>query len=141
MEQICVKANLLLKAGFWELLYSLSQRTVKGDAVVKRDRRLCLRLSDTEREMIQQKMELCGCTNRSAYIRKMAMDGMVINVDIAEMKEISKLLGYNSKNIHQLEKNLNGQNSVYADNLNAITESQAEITDLIGKIYLKLAEL
>lgn len=108
---------------------------------MKRDKRLCLRLSEKERELIRQKMELCGCINMSAYLRTMAIDGMIINVNSAKLKEISRLLGYNGKNINKIEKNLNGSNVTYADDMADIKAKQAEIVSLIRKIYLKLAEI
>lgn len=108
---------------------------------MKRDKRLCLRLSEKEHELIRQKMEFCGCINMSAYLRTMAIDGMIIKVDSAKLKEISRLLGYNGKNINQIEKNLNGSNVIYADDMDDIKAKQTEIVSLIRKIYLKLAEI
>lgn len=108
---------------------------------MKRDKRLCLRLSEKERELIRQKMKLCGCINTSEYMRKMAIDGMFIKVDSAELREISRLLGYNGKNINQIEKNLNDSNVTNANDMADIKAKQTEIVSLIRKIYLKLAKI
>ena len=47
-----------------------------------------IRLSENERKQIKEKMEICNIKNMSAYILKMAIDGMVINLDMPELKEI-----------------------------------------------------
>lgn len=71
------------------------------------------RVTDEEYDMIMQKMQQCNIQNLSGYLRKMAIDGMIINLDIPELKEISRLLGYNSCNINQIAKQLNsGSESV-----------------------------
>jgi hypothetical protein len=42
---------------------------------------LIIRVSEKERDLIYQKMALLGTENLSAYIRKIAIDGYIINVD------------------------------------------------------------
>ena len=51
--------------------------------VAKRKRTvpLLFYVSEEERGMIQAKMELYGTTNLSAYLRKMAIDGFVVNLE------------------------------------------------------------
>lgn len=85
---------------------------------------LHFRVTDEEYDTIMQKMQQCNIQNLSAYLRKMAIDGMIINLDIPELKEISRLLGCNSRNINQIAKQLNsGSNGVYAADI-------AEIKDI-----------
>ena len=47
-----------------------------------RNKQFLLKLTDHEYEMIQKKMEQCGIRNMSAYLRKMAVDGIVVNLDL-----------------------------------------------------------
>lgn len=77
----------------------------------------------------------------SAYILKMANDGMVINLDMPELKEISRLLRYNGNNINQIAKRLNEGKSVYASDIADIKEKQMQITDMVREIYLKLSKI
>ena len=57
-----------------------------------RNRQFLLKLSDHEYEMIRKKMEQCGVRNMSAFIRKMAIDGLVVELDMPAFKEMLKLL-------------------------------------------------
>ena len=45
----------------------------------KRDIQLKFRVTPQEREMIETKMAQFGTTNMAAYLRKMAIDGYVVN--------------------------------------------------------------
>ena len=57
-----------------------------------------------EKELIQQNMALLGTDNMSAFLRKMAIDGHVIKLDLPELKELVSLLRYTSNNINQIAK-------------------------------------
>ena len=48
-------------------------------------------VSDAEMEAIQQKMAQFGTKNLSAYLRKMAVDGYVVQLDLPELKELVSL--------------------------------------------------
>ena len=100
-----------------------------------------IRLSETERKLIEEKMKACNCSNMSAYILKMAIDGMVINLDMPELKEISSLLRYNGNNINQIAKRLNEGKNIYASDIADIKNKQDKITEMVREIYLKLAKL
>ena len=100
-----------------------------------------IRLSENELKQIKEKMEVCNIKNMSAYILKKAIDGMIINLDMPELKEISRLLRYNGNNINQIAKRLNEGKSVYASDIADIKEKQTQITDMVREIYLKLSKI
>lgn len=100
-----------------------------------------LRLSEDERRKIEEKMADCNIKNMSAYIRKMAIDGMIIHLDIRELREISRLMRYNSNNINQIAKRLNEGRGAYASDIQDIREKQTQLTEMIREIYLKLSKL
>ena len=62
------------------------------------------KVSGRERELIEQKMALAGARNMSAYIRKMCIDGYIINLQIPELTECAKLLRYTSNNVNQIAR-------------------------------------
>lgn len=108
---------------------------------MRKIRRIDLRISEQEYELILQKMEQSKSTNLSAYMIKMAIDGMVINLDMPELKEVSSLLRYNGNNINQIAKRLNEAKSVYASDIKDIKEKQEQISDMVKKIFFKLSKL
>lgn len=52
----------------------------------KRNRRIRFWVDDAELAAIRQKMAEAGTVNMAAYLRKMAIDGRIILLDMAEIK-------------------------------------------------------
>lgn len=103
----------------------------------RRNYRFIFRLNDDELKLIKNKMELFGVQNMSAYLRKMAIDGYVINIDIPEISELISLLRRASNNINQIAKKVNSTDRIYENEIKEIQNFQEEIwnkTDLILKI-------
>lgn len=91
-----------------------------------------------EKEFIKYKMSLMNVTNMSAYLRKMAIDGMLVQVDYSQFDEIGKQLEGVSKNINQIAKRINSTETVYAGDMRQILEKQEEIWQLLKSILLQL---
>lgn len=70
----------------------------------KRDEIIILRVSPADKERIRLKMEELGIQNMSAYIRKMALDGYCVNLDLTDVKELVHLLRQCSNNLNQYTK-------------------------------------
>lgn len=98
-------------------------------------------VTEGERELIQQKMELLGTVNMSAYLRKMAIDGYAVRLDIPELKEMLSLLRYSSNNLNQLTKRVHETGRFYDADLMDIRQSQERILDTASEIVKKLAGL
>ena len=71
----------------------------------KRDIQLKFRVTPQEREMIETKMAQFGTTNMAAYLRKMAIDGYVVKLDLPELRELVTLLRYSSNNLPPRPRN------------------------------------
>lgn len=62
------------------------------------------RVTEQERQMIADRMAQAGILNTNAYLRKMAIDGYVVRLDLSELKEMVSLLRRCSNNLNQLTK-------------------------------------
>ena len=80
----------------------------------KRDIQLKIRVTPEERAMIEAKMAQLGTTNMGAYLRKMAIDGYVVKLDLPELREMVSLLRYSSNNLNQLARRGHETGRVYA---------------------------
>ena len=100
-----------------------------------RDNAVLFWVSNEEKEAIKKKMELYGSQNMSAYIRKMAIDGYVINFDIPELKEITRLLRYTSNNINQIAYVANCEKHLSADKINEAAELMNDVWDCVRSYY------
>ena len=80
-----------------------------------------------EKELILRKMELYGTSNMGAYLRKMAIDGYVIKLELPELKEMIRLLGIANNNINQIARIANTCGYVRQSDLDEIKEMQSRI--------------
>ena len=86
-------------------------------------------------------MALAGIQNMSGYLRKMAIDGYVINLEIPELASCEKLLRYISNNVNQMARTMNSGGAVYPDEVNDICTKQDETNRLFGAILEQLSRL
>ena len=79
----------------------------------KRDVPVLFWVSAAEMDVIQQKMAQFGTKNLSAYLRKMAVDGYVVQLDLPELKELVSLLRRSSNNLNQLTRKVHATGRIY----------------------------
>ena len=72
----------------------------------KRTEELKIRISPEDKERIKLKMEDAGVLNMSAYVRKMALDGICIRLDLQDVRQLVSMLQRctNNLNINQIFK-------------------------------------
>ena len=107
----------------------------------KRDIQVKFRVTPQERDMIETKMAQIGTTNMAAYLRKMAIDGYVVKLDIPELKEMVSLLRYTSNNLNQLTKRAHENGRIYEADLEDIQQNQERIWTSAEQIVSSLAVL
>lgn len=107
----------------------------------KRDVPILFWVSQEEMEMIHKKMEQFGTKNLSAYLRKMAIDGYVVRLDLPELKELVSLLRYSSNNLNQLTKRVHETGRVYDADLEDIARRQDAIWEGVREILTRLSSL
>lgn len=100
-----------------------------------------IRLTPDELQMIQQKMQQFGTTNFSAFVRKMAIDGYVVKLELPELKELVSLLRYSSNNLNQLTKRVHETGRIYDADLEDLRQSQERLWDAARRILDTLAKL
>jgi len=96
-------------------------------------------VSEEEKGLIEEKMAQVGMTNLSAYLRRISIDGMIIKLELPELKEMVSLLRYTSNNINQIAKRMNESGRIYDTDLDSVTENQEKLWDMANEILTKLA--
>ena len=91
--------------------------------------------------MIQTKMEQIGTDNLSAYLRKMAIDGYVVNLELPELRELVSLLRRSSNNLNQLTKRVHETHRVYDTDLEDIRQGYDGLWEAVQKILTSLAKI
>lgn len=100
----------------------------------KRRVKLMTRVTEEEYTQIQARMALVGTGNLSAFLRKLALDGRIVLLDMAEIKTLVSLLRRTGANVNQIAKRVNATSRVYENDL-------AEIQNRLGEVWLALDEV
>lgn len=86
-------------------------------------------------------MAQLGTTNMAAYLRKMAIDGFVINLELPELREMVSLLRRSSNNLNQLTRRVHETGRFYDADLEELRQSYDGLWDAAQKILTSLAKL
>ena len=107
----------------------------------KRNIPLLFWVTEDEKETIQQRMEQIGTKNMSAYLRKMALNGLLISLSIPELKEILTLMRRSSNNLNQLAKRVNSNGRLYDADLEDIQNQQDELWKIMRQLLLQIGKI
>ena len=110
-------------------------------ANLEREVQLKFRVTPEERALIEQKMAQLGTTNMAAYLRKMAIDGFVINLELPELREMVSLLRRSSNNLNQLTRRVHETGRFYGADLDELRQSYDSLWDAAQKILASLAKI
>ena len=98
-------------------------------------------VSEQEAEQIRERMAELGITNLSAYLRKMAVDGYIIHLDMGDVQEMVRLLRICSNNLNQYARRANETGSVYAADVKDLKIYLEDLWDRMGKLLRKFANI
>ena len=105
----------------------------------KRRVKLMTRVTEEEYAQIQARMALVGTGNLSAFLRKLALDGRIVLLDMDEIKTLVSLLRRTSANINQIAKRVNTTSRVYENDLSEIQNRLGEVWAALDGVLRKLA--
>ena len=108
---------------------------------MKKEEELKVRISPEDKERIRSKMEEAGILNMSAYVRKMALDGICVKLDLADVRQLIVLLQRCSINLNQYAKRANETGSVYAADIEDLRSRLDEIWELSRQSLARLANI
>ena len=97
--------------------------------------------SQEEHELIQRKMELAGVRNMSAYLRKVAIDGYVVRLDLPELRDLVSNVRRSGANLNQLTRRVNETGRFYEADLEDLRQSQERLPAATDSLMVKLNEL
>jgi len=126
-----------LKIACWEVSQTLG--TERSDCMNGRKRKVQIKfyVTEEERALIEQKMKLVPTRNMAAYLRKIAIDGYIIQTDHSDIKAMTAEIQKIGVNINQIAKRVNATGSVYQEDIEEIKGVLAEIWRLQRLSLLK----
>lgn len=107
----------------------------------RRDQQLHFRVSKAELERIRNKMEASGILSIGSYLRKMALDGYCLHLNLPQLRRMAYLLQMCSNNLNQYAKVANENGQIYTADLEDLRARLDELISVSKQILAKLTEL
>ena len=102
----------------------------------KRNIQMKFYVTEEEKRLIDKKMAQLPTRRYGAYLRKMAIDGYIIQLDTTDIKRMNAALSAIGRNINQIAKRVNAGGSAYKAVMREIQERLDEIWQLQRRILL-----
>ena len=107
----------------------------------KRDIQIKFRVTADERALLERKMREAGTTNMGAYLRKMALDGYILRLDLPELKEMLSQLRYMGNNVNQIAKRANEVGVIDEMDIRGVSKRQERMLEQMARLLEKLSGL
>lgn len=102
---------------------------------------ICARVDEEEREIIRQKMDCMGITNVNEYLRRMAIYGYMIEIDMQPLNELSVELSRIGNNLNQISRATHQKKDIYKEDVQAIKKEWGEVMEKLGVFLDKANEV
>ena len=99
------------------------------------------RVTPEERALIDKRMAQAGTINMAAYLRKMAIDGYVVKLELPELRDLISLLRRTSNNFNQIARRVNSTNRIYEDDIHEMKLMIDKTWEVTNKVLEKLAAI
>lgn len=107
----------------------------------KRNVQIKFWVTEEERELIKLRMSQLSTQRIGAYMRKMAINGLIIYTDMTDIKETNRELHSIGVNVNQIARRVNETNSIYKDDIAELKNYMDKIWKQQRKILLSLSEV
>jgi len=94
-------------------------------------------VTEEERALIEQKMKQIPTRNMAAYLRKIAIDGYIIQIDHSDIKAMTAEIQKIGVNVNQIARRVNATGSAYQEDIDEIKGALDEIWRLQRLSLLK----
>ncbi len=100
----------------------------------KRNKEIHFYVTDEERKLIRRKMIESKTKNMGAYLRKMSIDGYIVNTDTTPLKKQYEEMHKIGVNIHQIAKKVNTTGDLYPEEMKELKAMVSELWHILRKI-------
>ena len=98
-------------------------------------------VSEEELEQIRDRMAEAGIQNMGVYIRKMALNGYVLHVDLSPVKELVSLQRRCSNNLNQVAIHANTYGGIYPEDIKSLQKDYADLWEPLSDLLKQLTEI
>ncbi len=99
------------------------------------------KMSPEEAKLFEQRMAMTGIRNKSAFIRKMCIDGHVFHINMEEIGGIGRMLRITANNVNQIARRVNSGGGAYREDVAEVSRQLEEIRKNFGSLLNLLSEV
>ena len=89
--------------------------------------------------MIADRMAEAGISNMGAYMRKMALNGYVLHVDLSDIRELVSLQRRCANNLNQVAIQANTYGGIYPEEITQLQKDYAALWEPLSDLLKKLS--
>ena len=93
----------------------------------ERKHSLHLYLNDAGNELLEEKFKQSKIKSKSEFIRRLIIDGYIIEVNFSELNRYNFLLSNISNNINQIAHRINETRSIYKSDIDSVKEEMDKL--------------
>ena len=106
----------------------------------RRDIHLHVMVTAEELAGIRNRMDEAGITNAGAYMRKMALNGYILHVDLSPVKELVSLQRRCANNLNQVAVHAN-MYGIYPEEIAGLQSDYEKLWGQVSNVLKELSEL
>ena len=92
-----------------------------------------------EQALIADRMAEAGISNMGAYMRKMALNGYVLHVDLSDIRELVALQRRCANNLNQVAIHVNTYGGIYPEEIKALQRDYETLWEPLSDLLKKLS--
>ena len=105
----------------------------------RRSVHLHVMVTPEEQALIADRMAEAGISNMGAYMRKMALNGYVLHVDLSDIRELVALQRRCANNLNQVAIHVNTYGGIYPNEIKALQRDYADLWEPLSELLKKLS--
>lgn len=105
----------------------------------RRPLHLHVMVSEEELALIRERMAEAGVRNMGAYVRRMALNGYVLHVDLSPVRELVSLQRRCSNNLNQVAVTANTYGGIYPDDIRTLQKDYEALWGPLSELLKKLS--
>ena len=103
--------------------------------------RFSVRFTQEQYIKLHERMSETGFKTMNSYIKKMALNGYIINLDLEPIAEPIKLMRNISSNINQISARVNSTDNVYAEDVEELKDHYSQLAGCVSEIMSYISKL
>ena len=107
----------------------------------RRSVHLHVMVTPEEQALIADRMTEAGISNMGAYMRKMALNGHVLHVDLSDIRELVALQRRCANNLNQVAIHVNTYGGIYPDEIKVLQRDYADLWRPLSDLLKLLSEI